>query len=141
MPLTKEYVMKMIGHLIKYEGPEMMEFMHDDIEIRFINDEVKSTVASGVFRGKVEYMQAQAPFATLFVKPADFTLDTLIVSGNTAVVELKGVAIGKKTNIEYPQYLCWVYEFNDNEEKPQIVKARGYLDSALMSRYYEENKD
>jgi len=58
----------------------------------------------------------------------------LLVSGESAVVELKSMATAKN-GFRFDNSYCWVCRF----EKNMIVEVRAYLDSALVTQLFQEN--
>ncbi|WVW82523.1 hypothetical protein I302_104534 [Kwoniella bestiolae CBS 10118] len=125
MTLTKEYVESFLEHVNKNEVAQMMNIIDDNVQGFHISPDVKSTPASGSFNNTSEFLAIWAPIANCFIDPIQFAIQNLVVSGNTAVLELKFEGVGRKDGKKYIQYPCWILEFDD-EEKPKIVKWRCY---------------
>jgi ketosteroid isomerase-like protein len=65
---------------------------------------------------------------------AQLQMENLIVEDDQAVVELHSLATAKN-GMRFDNRYCWVVYFLDG----LIVRVRAYLDSAMVTRLFEEN--
>lgn len=65
---------------------------------------------------------------------AQLRIEHLIIKDNQAVVELRSLAMAHN-GMRFDNHYCWVIYFNDDK----IVRVRAYLDSAMVTRLFEEN--
>ncbi|KAK6905914.1 hypothetical protein I203_106749 [Kwoniella mangroviensis CBS 8507] len=140
MPITREYVHEIFEHAKNNEQAEMFRYVRDDVRSMAVNPEIKSSFASGGYTNKLDYQKALSPFGSMFTSPLDISINRILVDGNTAVVELRSEAPGKRTEERYVNYVCMILEFDDHEE-PKVKKFHEYLDSAHLQAFYEKNKD
>ena len=90
---------------------------------------------SGTTTTKAEVLQKFRNMAN--AKPGETKphLEHVIVEGNMAVAEFKNAMSSKGGSNEVME-ACWVCRF----EGEKIVEVRAYMDSALTSRIFAENK-
>ena len=65
---------------------------------------------------------------------AQLHVDSLIVHGDVAIVELYSEATAKN-GLRFDNHYCWVCYFKNDV----IVRVRAYLDSAMVARLFAEN--
>ena len=65
---------------------------------------------------------------------AQLHVDSLIVHGDVAIVELHSEATAKN-GLRFDNHYCWVCYF-DGETLTQV---RAYLDAAIVARLFEQN--
>ena len=65
---------------------------------------------------------------------AQLVVEHLLVKGDQAVVELRSLATAKN-GFRFEDRYCWVVHFKDKV----IDRVRAYLDSAMVTRLFEEN--
>jgi ketosteroid isomerase-like protein len=109
----------------KANGPAFLENLADDVSWTVTG---AANPLKGHFTSKAEV--AKNIFGRLIPKmatPMSAKVTSVLVTGDWAVVELKGAG-ESKGGIDYAQELCWICRF----EGEKIVEARIYLDSALV---------
>ncbi|WVW82526.1 hypothetical protein I302_104537 [Kwoniella bestiolae CBS 10118] len=140
MTVKESYVQQLIQLQINGDWPNLMAHISDDVEWMIINPVVKSTPLSGLYHGKAEYQAAVTPLFTIFEERAKFTLEHLTVAGNTAVAEMKGIAIGAKDKKDFVGFWCNIFEFEETDSgEPQVKRIREYMDSALVKEFVDKN--
>ena len=63
-------------------------------------------------------------------KPFSVEVRSMIVDGDTAVVQQRLQATAKETGADYDNQYCWIYTFNDG----RITRMEEYADTLLASR-------
>lgn len=75
-----------------------------------------------------------AKLAQVLPQGAELHTEHVIVQGDQAVVELHSLATAMN-GMRFDNHYCWVVYFQDGV----IVRVRAYLDSAMVTRLFEEN--
>ena len=131
MTLTEEYVHAEFAHFENANGPAFLENVADNVSW---TAKGSANPLRGHYTSKAEV--AKNIFGRMIPKmatPMRAKVTSVLISGDWAIVELKGEGTSKGGN-SYDQELCWICRY----EKGKIVEARVYLDSALVKAILEE---
>jgi ketosteroid isomerase-like protein len=131
MPVTAEYVSEIFKGLEEGDGAAF--FNHVDDKVDWI---VEGThPLAGHYRSKAAFIEGTfAKLGKVLPKGAQLHIENLLVSGDDAVVELHSLATAKN-GLRFDNRYCWVLHFKGN----MIDVVRAYLDSAMVTRLFEEN--
>jgi ketosteroid isomerase-like protein len=131
MPLTPDRVREIFKGLESGDGAGFFEHVADDVD----------WTVMGTHPLAGHYLSKEAFIAGTFAKlgrvlPNGTQLRTehLIVGDDQAVVELRSCATAKN-GMRFDNRYCWVVAFRDEV----IVRVRAYLDSAMVTRLFQEN--
>jgi len=72
--------------------------------------------------------------AQVLSQGAQLQVEHLLVKDDQAVVELRSLATAKN-GMRFDNRYCWIVYFRDG----LTVRVRSYLDSAMVTRLFEEN--
>jgi uncharacterized protein len=90
---------------------------------------------AGRYTSKAEFVAGTfAKLGKVLPHGAQLHVDDLIVTGDTAIVELHSEATAKN-GFRFDNHYCWICYFKDDV----IVRVRAYLDSAMVARLFAEN--
>ena len=131
MSITAEYVSEIFKGL--QEGDGAAFFDHVDDQVDWI---VEGThPLAGHYRSKAAFIEGTfAKLGKVLPKGAQLHVENILISGDDAVVELHSLATAKN-GLRFDNRYCWVLHFEGNS----IDVVRAYLDSAMVSRLFEEN--
>jgi ketosteroid isomerase-like protein len=131
MSITAEYVSEIFKGL--QEGDGAAFFNHVDDQVDWI---VEGThPLAGHYRSKAAFIEGTfAKLGKVLPKGAQLHVENILISGDDAVVELHSLATAKN-GLRFDNRYCWVLHFEGNT----IDVVRAYLDSAMVSRLFEEN--
>jgi uncharacterized protein len=131
MSITAEYVSEIFKGL--QEGDGAAFFNHVDDQVDWI---VEGThPLAGHYRSKAAFIEGTfAKLGKVLPKGAQLHVENILISGDDAVVELHSLATAKN-GLRFDNRYCWVLHFKDKT----IDVVRAYLDSAMVSRLFEEN--
>ena len=131
MSITAEYVSEIFKGL--QEGDGAAFFNHVDDQVDWI---VEGThPLAGHYRSKAAFIEGTfAKLGKVLPKGAQLHVENILISGDDAVVELHSLATAKN-GLRFDNRYCWVLHF----EGKTIYVVRAYLDSAMVSRLFEEN--
>jgi ketosteroid isomerase-like protein len=131
MSITAEYVSEIFKGL--QEGDGAAFFNHVDDQVDWI---VEGThPLAGHYRSKAAFIEGTfAKLGKVLPKGAQLHVENILISGDDAVVELHSLATAKN-GLRFDNRYCWVLHFSGNT----IDVVRAYLDSAMVSRLFEEN--
>ena len=131
MSITAEYVNEIFKGL--QEGDGAAFFNHVDDQVDWI---VEGThPLAGHYRSKAAFIEGTfAKLGKVLPKGAQLHVENILISGDDAVVELHSLATAKN-GLRFDNRYCWVLHFKDKT----IDVVRAYLDSAMVSRLFEEN--
>lgn len=76
-----------------------------------------------------------AKLAKVLPQGAELQVEHVIVQDDQAAVELRSLATAKN-GMRFDNRYCWVVYF----QAGKIVRVRAYLDSAMVTRLFEENQ-
>jgi uncharacterized protein len=131
MSITAEYVSEIFKGL--QEGDGAAFFNHVDDQVDWI---VEGThPLAGHYRSKAAFIEGTfAKLGKVLPKGAQLHVENILISGDDAVVELHSLATAKN-GLRFDNRYCWVLHFAGKT----IDVVRAYLDSAMVSRLFEEN--
>jgi len=131
MPVTAEHVSEIFKGLEEGDGAAF--FNHVDDKVDWI---VEGThPLAGHYRSKAAFIEGTfAKLSKVLPKGAQLHIENLLVSGDDAVVELHSLATAKN-GLRFDNRYCWVLHFKGK----MIDVVRAYLDSAMVTRLFEEN--
>jgi uncharacterized protein len=129
--LTASYIRQIFRNLESGDGKGFFEHVADDVD--WI---VEGThPLAGHYRSKAEFLaHTFEKLAQVFPEGAQLHVEHLLISGDWAAVELRSEATAKN-GLRFDNRYCWVCRIADL----RIVEVRAYLDSALVTRLFEEN--
>jgi ketosteroid isomerase-like protein len=131
MSITAEYVSEIFKGL--QEGDGAAFFNHVDDQVDWI---VEGThPLAGHYRSKAAFIEGTfAKLGKVLPKGAQLHVENILISGDDVVVELHSLATAKN-GLRFDNRYCWVLHFAGKT----IDVVRAYLDSAMVSRLFEEN--
>jgi ketosteroid isomerase-like protein len=131
MSITAAYVREIFKGLEEGDGASF--FDHVDDKVDWI---VEGThPLAGHYYSKAAFIEGTfAKLSKVLPRGAQLHVENLLVSGDNAVVELHSLAIAKN-GLRFDNRYCWVLHFTDKT----IDVVRAYLDSAMVTRLFEEN--
>jgi uncharacterized protein len=131
MSITAEYVSEIFKGL--QEGDGAAFFNHVDDQVDWI---VEGThPLAGHYRSKAAFIEGTfAKLGKVLPKGAQLHVENILISGDDAVVELHSLATAKN-GLRFDNRYCWVLHFDEGT----VDVVRAYLDSAMVSRLFEEN--
>jgi len=131
MSVTVEYVREIFKGLEEGDGASF--FNHVDDKVDWI---VEGThPLAGHYRSKAAFVEGTfAKLGKVLPKGAQLHVENVLVSGDDAVVELHSLATAKN-GLRFDNRYCWVLHFEDKV----IDVVRAYLDSAMVTRLFDEN--
>ena len=131
MTITPDFVRKVFKGLESGDGTAFFEHVAEDVD----------WIVEGTHPLAGHYRSKQAFIAGTFDKLAEvlpqgaqLRVENLIVKDDQAVVELHSLATAKN-GMRFDNRYCWVVYFKNGV----IVRIRAYLDSAMVTRLFEEN--
>jgi ketosteroid isomerase-like protein len=131
--VSSEYVRKIFSALATGDAPTFFNSVADNVSWRVTGTD---NVLSGQYNSKSEFTSKTfARLGKVMSGPMALELQSVLVDGDTAAVELKANASAKNGSPFKNEY-CWVCRF----EGEKIVEVRAYLDSALVNKVLEENE-
>ena len=131
MSITAEYVSEIFKGLEEGDGASF--FNHVDDHVDWI---VEGThPLAGHYRSKAAFIEGTfAKLGKVLPKGAQLHVENILISDDHAVVELHSLATAKN-GLRFDNRYCWVLHFCGKT----IDVVRVYLDSAMVSRLFEEN--
>ena len=131
MSITVEYVSEIFKGLEEGDGGSF--FRHVDDKVDWI---VRGThPLAGHYHSKAAFIEGTfAKLSKVLPKGAQLHVENILVCGDDAVVELHSLATAKN-GLRFDNRYCWVLHFEVNT----IDTVRAYLDSAMVTRLFEEN--
>jgi hypothetical protein len=131
MSVTAEYVREIFKGLEEGDGASFFSYVDDKVD--WI---VEGThPLAGHYRSKAAFIEGTfAKLGKVLPKGAQLHVEHLLVSGDDAVVELHSLATAKN-GLRFDNRYCWVLHFKGQT----IDVVRAYLDSAMVTRLFEEN--
>jgi uncharacterized protein len=131
MSVTAEYVREIFKGLEEGDGASFFNNVDDKVD--WI---VEGThPLAGHYHSKAAFIEGTfAKLSKVLPKGAQLHVENLLVSGDDAVVELHSMATAKN-GLRFDNRYCWVVHFQGKT----IDVVRAYLDSAMVTRLFEEN--
>jgi uncharacterized protein len=131
VPITLDYVRKVFKGLENGEGAAFFEHVADDVDWIVMG----THPIAGHYRRKKAFIAGTFDkLAQVLPQGAQLKVEYLIVKDDQAVVELHSLATAKN-GMRFDNRYCWVVHFQNGV----IVRIRAYLDSAMVTRLFDEN--
>jgi uncharacterized protein len=132
MSLTIEYVNQLFENLSTGKASAFFDNVADDVHWTVMG----THPLASVYRSKDDFLMRTFERLDKVLKGGVILkIDHIIVSGDTAVVEMNqtSTALNGKA---FPNTYCWVVRFADK----MITEVRAYVDSFLVKQVIEENE-
>ena len=129
--LSTAYVREIFKNLESGDGKAFFDHVLDGVDWT-----VEGThPLAGHYHSKTEFLaHTFDKLNKVLPKGAELYVEHILVSGNSAVVELHSKATAKN-GFKFDNRYCWICRFVNGT----IVEVRAYLDSVLVARLFEEN--
>ena len=129
--ITPELVRKIFKGLENGDGGTFFEYVADNVDWIVMG----THPLAGHYRSKKAFIAGTFDkLAQVLPQGAQLQLEYLIVKDDQAVVELHSLATAKN-GMRFDNRYCWVVYFQNGV----IVRIRAYLDSAMVTRLFDEN--
>jgi hypothetical protein len=131
MSITAEYVSEIFKGLEEGDGASFFSYVDDNVD--WI---VEGThPLAGHYHSKAAFIEGTfTKLGKVLPKGVQLHVKNILVSGDDAVVELHSLATAKN-GLRFDNRYCWVLHF----KAKTIDVVRAYLDSAMVTRLFEEN--
>jgi hypothetical protein len=131
MSITAEYVSEIFKGLVEGDGASFFNHVDDNVDCI-----VEGThPLAGHYHSKAAFIEGIfTRLGKVLPKGVQLHVKNILVSGDDAVVELHSLATAKN-GLQFDNRYCWVIDF----EVKTIDVVRAYLDSAMVTRLFEEN--
>jgi ketosteroid isomerase-like protein len=131
MAIAPERVRQIFGGLEAGDGAAFFQHVADDVDWTVLG----THPLAGHYHGKQAFIEGTfAKLNQVLSRGAELYVDHLLVKDDDATVELKSLAKAKN-GMQFDNRYCWVVHF----EGDVIVHVRAYLDSAMVTRLFQEN--
>jgi ketosteroid isomerase-like protein len=131
MGVSVERVRNIFEGLERGDGAAFFQHVADDVDWTVMG----THPLAGHYSSKKAFIEGTfAKLGRVLPQGAQLHVEHLLVKDNQAVVELRSLATAKN-GLRFDNRYCWVVDFRDEV----IVEVRAYLDSAMVSRLFEEN--
>ena len=131
VPITPDLVSKVFKGLENGDGAAFFEHVADDVDWIVMG----THPLAGHYRSKRDFIAGTFDqLARVLPQGAQLQVEYLIVKDDQAVVELHSLATAKN-GMRFDNRYCWVVYFQNGV----IVRIRAYLDSAMVTRLFDEN--
>lgn len=131
MSVTSEQVREIFKGLEMGNGAVFFAHVADNVDWTVMG----THPLAGHYKNKSAFIAGTfAKLIRVLPKGAQLRIDNVMVKDNQAVVELRSMAIAKN-GMRFDNHYCWIVYF----EGETISRVRAYLDSALVTRLFEEN--
>jgi len=131
MAIAPERVRQIFGGLEAGDGAAFFQHVADNVDWTVLG----THPLAGHYRGKQAFIEGTfAKLNQVLSRGAELYVDHLLVKDDDATVELKSLAKAKN-GMQFDNRYCWVVHF----EGDVIVEVRAYLDSAMVTRLFQEN--
>jgi uncharacterized protein len=130
-PITPDLVREVFKGLENGDGAAFFEHVADDVDWIVMG----THPLAGHYRSKRDFIAGTFDqLARVLPQGAQLQVENLIVKDDQAVVELHSLATAKN-GMRFDNRYCWVVYFQNGV----IVRIRAYLDSAMVTRLFDEN--
>ena len=131
MAIAPERVRQIFGGLEAGDGAAFFQHVADDVDWTVLG----THPLAGHYHGKQAFIDGTfAKLNQVLSRGAELYVDHLLVKDDDATVELKSLAKAKN-GMQFDNRYCWVVHF----EGDVIAHVRAYLDSAMVTRLFQEN--
>src|SRR6202521_266111 len=131
MTITSERVRDIFRGLENGDGAAFFKHVADDVDWTVMG----THPLAGHYRSKKSFIDGTfAKLGQVLPQGAQLHMEHLLVKDDEAVVELHSLATAKN-GMRFDNRYCWVVQFQNGV----IVRVRAYLDSAMVTRLFDEN--
>jgi len=131
MTVTPAHVRELFKGLENGDGAAFFAHVADDVDWTVMG----SHPLAGHYCSKSDFIAGTfAKLGQVLPEGAQLHLEHLIVTGDQAAVELHSLATANN-GMRFDNRYCWIVFF----EAERIVRVRAYLDSAMVTKLFEEN--
>src|ERR1700739_868165 len=131
MGVSVEHVRKIFEGLERGDGAAFFQHVADDVDWTVMG----THPLAGHYSSKKAFMEGTfAKLGRVLPQGAQLHVEHLLVKDNQAVVELRSLATAKN-GLRFDNRYCWLVDFRGEV----IREVRAYLDSAMVTRLFEEN--
>jgi ketosteroid isomerase-like protein len=131
MPLTPDFVLEIFKGLETGDGAAFFSHVADDVDWTVMG----THPLAGHYLSKKSFIAGTfSKLDQVLLQGAELHTEHLIVKDDQAVVELHSLATAKN-GMRFDNRYCWIVEFREG----LIVRVRAYLDSAMVTRLFQEN--
>ena len=131
MAITFEHVREIFKGLATGNGSAFFEHVAENVDWTVMG----THPLSGHYPSKQAFLQGTfAKLKKVLPQGVQLTVEHILLAEDSAAVELRSVATAKN-GMRLDIRDCWIVYFQGDS----IVRARLYLDSALVTRLFEEN--
>jgi ketosteroid isomerase-like protein len=131
MTITSEFVREVFKGLERGDGAAFFSHVDDDVDWTVMG----THPLAGHYPSKEAFVAGTfAKLGEVLPEGAQLQVENLIVKDDQAVVELHSMATAKN-GMRFDNRYCWVVSFKGKT----IVRVRAYLDSAMVTRLFEQN--
>ena len=128
---TPEIVRRLFKGLENGDDAAFFEYVSDDVDWIVMG----THPLAGHYRDKKAFIAGTFDkLAQVLPQGAQLRVENLVVKDDQAVVELHSLATAKN-GMRFDNRYCWVVYFRN----AVIVRIRAYVDSAMVTRLFEEN--
>jgi ketosteroid isomerase-like protein len=131
MTITSNRVREIFKDLENGDGAAFFEHVANDVDWIVMG----THPLAGHYLSKKAFREGTfAKLDKVLPQGAQLNVEHLLIEGDRAAVELHSLATAKN-GMRFDNYYCWIVYFQDDS----IVRVRAYLDSAMVTRLFEEN--
>jgi len=131
MAVQADFVRKIFSGLEHGDGAAFFEHVAGDVDWIVMG----THPLAGHYKSKSDFIAGTfAKLGKVLPDGAQLHVEHLLVADDQAVVELHSEATAKN-GMRFDNRYCWVVYFRNN----LIVRVRAYLDSAMVSRLFDQN--
>jgi ketosteroid isomerase-like protein len=128
--MTSDRIRQIFKALESGDGAAFFDHVADDVDWTVMG----THPLAGHYHSKAAYAGTFVKLGKVLPQGAQLHVEHVVVKDDEAVVELRSLATAKN-GMRFDNRYCMVITF----EGDTIVRARTYLDSALVARLFEEN--
>jgi ketosteroid isomerase-like protein len=129
--ISAERVRSLFEGLERGDGAAFFQNVAEDVDWTVMG----THPLAGHYSSKKAFIEGTfAKLGRVLPQGAQLHVEHLLVKDDQAVVELRSLATAKN-GMRFDNRYCWVVSFRDE----MIVEVRAYLDSAMVTRLFEEN--
>jgi ketosteroid isomerase-like protein len=131
MAIAPDRVREIFKGLEMGDGAAFLQHVADDVQWTVLG----THPLAGHYRNKQALIEGTlAKLNPVLTRGVELFIDHLLVDDDHATVELRSYATAKN-GMRFDDHSCWVVHFEDGV----IDHVRSYLDSALVTRLFQEN--
>ncbi len=131
MAITPDQIREIFEGLAHGDGANFFKHVADNVDWTVMG----THPLAGHYRSKTHFIAGTfEKLGRVLPHGAQLQVEHLFVKDDQAVVELRSLATAKN-GMRFDNQYCWIVYF----EGGLIVRVRAYLDSAMVTRLFEEN--